>query len=184
MLSLWLSALAACASAAPPPAAKPSADAVAALVKFRGPASWHRSDYANSMGADPVVSFERGSERIAIYAYGASGSAYKTPDDFLKGPAASTMGRPPVRDGAATIAGREQALYRRGYPLTDTDPHVPQTQAPRMGEEVFCVLPPAADGRFVVLAHDQNIPATETSASTGAAWLAFLKTVRPAGPKH
>lgn len=183
MHSLWLAALAACASAAPLPAASPSAEAVAALVKFKAPARWHRSDYANSMGSDPVVAFERGSERIAIYAYGAHGSAYATPEEFLKGPAASTMGRPPVREGTATIDGRKFPLYRRGYPLMDTDPRFPPTRAPRMGDEVFCILPPGADGRFVVLVHDQNIPATESSASTGAAWLAFLKTVRPAGPK-
>ena len=183
MHSFLLAAPAACASAAPLPAAGPSAEAVAALVKFKAPARWHRSDYANSMGSDPVVAFERGSERIAVYAYGAPGSAYATPEAFLKGPAASTMGRPPVRDGSATIGSKELPLYRRGYPLMDTDPHIPATRPPRMGDEIFCLLPPTSDGRFAVLVHDQNLPKTGPSAAGGAVWKSFLKSVRPAGPK-
>jgi hypothetical protein len=183
MPSLWFAALAAFAFAAPPPAAKPSADAVAALVTFKDPNRWKRSDYANSMGSDPVVSFSRGSERIAVYGYGAPGSAYQTPDDFLKGPAATTMGRLPVRAGSTTIGGREVALYRRGYPLGDYDPSRPEAGPPRMGEELFCILLPAADGRFAVLAHDESLPGSGPASSGGAAWKAFLKSVRPAGPK-
>jgi len=183
MHTLWLAALAAAALAAPPPAAKPSADAVAAVVAFRDPPRWRRSDYANSMGADPVVSFARGSERISVSVYGAAGSAYKTPEDFLKGPAATSMGRAPARAGAAKVGGREVALYRRSYPLGDYDPSKPEAGPPRLGEQLFCVLPPAADGRFAVLAHDQNRPLPGPDSSGGAAWKAFLKTVKPAGPK-
>lgn len=183
MHTLWLAALAAWAAAAPPPAAKPSADAVAAVVTFRDPIRWKRSDYANSMGADPVVAFAQGSERIAVYVYGAPGSAYKTPEDFLKGPAATSMGKAPARAGSAKVGGREVSLYRRGYPLGDYDPAKPEAGPPRMGEQLFCILPPLADGRFAVLAHDQNLPQSGPSSSGGPAWKAFLKTVKPAGPK-
>lgn len=183
MPTLWLAALAACAFAAPPPAAKPSADAVAAVVTFRDPPRWKRSDYANSMGADPVVSFAQGSERIAVYVYGAPGSAYKTPEDFLKGPAATTMGKAPQPAGKAKVGAQEVALYRRGYPLGDYDPSEPEAGPPRMGEQLFCILPPLADGRFAVLAHDQNRPQPGPASKGGAAWKAFLKSVKPAGPK-
>jgi hypothetical protein len=183
MPTLWLAALvAASAAAAPAPAAKPSADAVAAVVTFRDPSRWHRSDYANSMGADPVVSFASGSERISVYVYGAPGSAYKTPDDFLKGPAATTMGKAAERAGSVAVGGRQVAQYRRRYPLGDEDPGKPEAAPPRMGEQLFCILPPLADGRFAVLAHDQNRPAPGPS-SGGSAWKSFLKTVKRAGPK-
>ncbi|HXT02176.1 MAG TPA: hypothetical protein VN915_16000 [Elusimicrobiota bacterium] len=186
MHTLWLAALVGAASAlavaAPAPASKPSADAVAAVVSFRDPLQWKRSDYANSMGADPVVSFAKGSERISVYVYGAPGSAYKTPEDFLKGPAATSMGRPAERIGDTRVNGRNAALYRRSYPLGDYDPDKPETGPARLGEQLFCVLPPAADGRFAVLAHDQNRPRPGTG-SGGDAWKAFLKTVKPAGPK-
>src|SRR3569832_2113297 len=185
MLTLWLAALlgASGAAAAPPPAAKPSADAVSQVVTFRDPIRWKRSDYANSMGADPVVSFAQGSERISVYVYGAAGSAYKTPEDFLKGPAATTMGKPPEPAGKAKVGAQELAQYRRGYPLGDYDASKPEAGPPRMGEQLFCILPPMADGRFAVLAHDQNRPAPGPSRSGGPAWKAFLKTVKPAGPK-
>lgn len=183
MQTLWLAVLAAGALAAPPPAAKPSADAVAAVVTFRDPLQWKRSDYANSMGADPVVSFARGSERIAVYVYGAPGSAYKTPADFLKSPAATSMGRAPARAGSAAVGGRAVAQYRRSYPLGDYDPDKPEAGPPRLGEQLFCVLPPLADGRFAVLAHDQNRPAPGPASSGGPAWKAFLKTVKRAGPQ-
>jgi len=180
-LALLLSA--ASAMAAPPPAAKPSADAVAAVVSFRDPLQWKRSDYANSMGADPVVSFAKGSERISVYVYGAPGSAYKTPEDFMKGPAATSMGQAPARAGSARVAGRETAVYRRSYPLGDDDPAKPEAGPARLGEQLFCVLPPAADGRFAVLAHDQNRPLPGPSSTGGGVWKAFLKSVKPAGPK-
>jgi hypothetical protein len=184
MPTLWLAVLmgAACA-AAPAPAAKPSADAVAAVVKFREPLHWKRSDYANSLGADPVVSFARGSERIAVYVYGAPGSAYKTPDDFLKGPAATSMGQPPVRAGTVKAGSEELPLYRRSYPLGDYDPAKPEDGPPRLGEQVFCVLPPVPDGRFAVLAHDQNRPVPGSASAGSGDWKAFLKNVKPAGPK-
>jgi len=93
------------------------------------------------------------------------------------------MGRAPARAGAAKVGGREVALYRRSYPLGDYDPSKPEAGPPRLGEQLFCVLPPAADGRFAVLAHDQNRPLPGPDSSGGAAWKAFLKTVKPAGPK-
>jgi hypothetical protein len=182
MTLTWIAALAVWAAASPAPAARP-AGAIAALVRFQAPAGWTRSDDANSAGADPVVSFERGADRIAVYAYGAPGSAYRTPADFLKGPAATTMGRPPVRAGSAVVAGRKTPLYRREIPLIDSDPHESTGRPPRMGVEIFCVLAPAADGRFLVLARSRSTPVPDLEARGDKDWKVFLKTVRPAGPK-
>ena len=101
--------LGAAVAAQPPQSGSPAARAVAAVVSFTAPAGWARSDYANSGGADPVVAFEEGSDRIAVYLYGSPGSFYKTPADFMLGPAATTMGRAPERAGEALVDGHAVA---------------------------------------------------------------------------
>ncbi|MFI5345214.1 MAG: hypothetical protein ACHQ51_02455 [Elusimicrobiota bacterium] len=166
-----------------PPARLTPAATLAALLRFEAPAGWKRSDYTNTAGADTVVGFEDGLDRIAIYAYGTKGSAYKTPAEFLKGPAATTMGTPPVRFGSTPVAGRKADLYRRGYPLMDTDPHAPSPRPTRMGSQIFCVLPPTADGRFVVLTYSRESPAPDPAARGENTWNAFLKSIQAPLPK-
>jgi hypothetical protein len=180
--------LAAAAGAAETPMKKtppPSAAAVASVVRFAPPAGWDRSDYANAGGADAVVSFESGLDRISVYLYGAKGSFYRSPADFMRGPAATTMGRAPVRTAVALVAGRRLSVYRRGYPLAEGDPHIPSSGRERMGTETYCVLPPAPDGRFVVLSWARDTPAPDPRSLGEKAWKAFLKTVaRPPVPKQ
>lgn len=185
-LLLLVSALAAAtaAQAAETPMKKPSpAAAVASLLRFQAPAGWRRGEYANSRGADPVVEFEKGADRIAVYVYGAPGSSYKTPADFLGSPAATTMGRAPDPAGSAVVAGRGVALYRRRFPLADGDPHAASSAPPRFGSAVFCVLPPAADGRFAVLTYARESPIPGLDDRGEKSWNSFLKTVRVPGPK-
>lgn len=168
-----------CAAAAAP--APSPADSV---VSFAAPAGWTRSDYANSGGVDPVIAFEDGEDRITVAVYGAPGSAYKTPADFLSGPAASTMGRPPERAGAATVAGRKTGLYRHQIPVQLGDPHLADPRAPSLGPETFCVLPPGRDGRFAVLSYFRQTPVPDLHKRGEKAWKSFLKSVRrPKAPK-
>lgn len=182
---LLAAALAAAAAvhAAETPMKKPSpAAAVASLLRFRAPAGWRSGEYANSRGADPVVEFEKGADRIAVYVYGAPGSSYKTPEDFFGGPAATTMGRAPDTAGRVLVDGRGVALYRRRFPLADGDPHAVSSAPLRLGTAVFCVLPPAADGRFAVLTYSRESPIPDLEDRGEKVWNSFLKTVRVPGP--
>jgi hypothetical protein len=167
----------------PNPAVGPTqlapADVLTALMRFEAPAGWKRSDYANNSGADAVVSFANGLDRIAIYVYGNHGTAYKSPADFLKGPAASTMGKAPVLVGSAPVAGKKTDLYRRAYPLMDSDPHAAAGKPPRLAAQTFCILPPVGDGRFVVLTYSREAPAPDPSGRGESAWKAFLTSVSP-----
>ena len=184
LLAVLLAAATAVKAAEPPMKkhAHAPAPAVAALLRFQAPAGWRRGDYANSGGADPVVEFEKGADRIAVYVYGAPCSSYKTPEDFMTGPAATTMGRAPDRAGSALVAGRNVALYRRRYPLADGDPHAASSAPPRFGSAIYCVLPAAADGRFAVLTYSRESPIPDTEERGEKAWESFLKTVKPSGP--
>jgi hypothetical protein len=152
------------------------ADTVAALARFGAPAGWKSSDVSNTPGADTVLGFEDGLDRIAIHVYGTHGSAYKTPADFLKGPAASSMGKPAIRVGSTPVAGQKTELYRRDYPLAGSNPQL-------MGSQSFCVLPPAADGRFVVLTYSRESPAPDPAARGETAWRDFLKSIQAPLPK-
>ncbi|MBI3564899.1 MAG: hypothetical protein HY079_06875 [Elusimicrobia bacterium] len=167
------------AAAAPAPRPSPGA-AIAALLTVAAPAGWERTEYANAGGADAVLAFEKGSDRLAVNLYGAPGSFYKTPDEFLKGPAATTMGRPPEKAGTAVVAGAKRARYRHGVPLMDGDPHVPPSGPPRLGRGEFVVLPPAPDGRFLVLSYERLSPVPDPTGDSEKAWKYFLKSARPA----
>ena len=153
--------------------------AVAALVNYRPPKSWEVEEYANGGGADPVVAFVDGLDRITVRAFGAPGSGYKNPAAFLSGPAASTMGRKPETIGSVTASGRPVALYKRGIPVNLGDPHAPSAPA-SLGKEIFCILP-GSGGRFVVLSYARESPAPDLERRGEKAWEAFLKTVKLVG---
>ena len=151
--------------------------AVAALVRFTAPKGWTASDYAN--GPDPVVRLENLSDAITIKAYGAPGSAFATPEIFLRGPAATSQGAAPVEDGTATVAGRKLTVYRRRFPVNLPDPHGPP--APLMlGSEAFVILP-VAGKNFVVISSVRDSPSPDIERAGQKAWTAFLKTVKLAG---
>lgn len=170
------------AAAAPLPRPSPGAS-VAALLSVSAPAGWTRTEYANAGGADAVVAFESGEDRLAVRLYGAAGSFYRAPEDFLKGPAATTMGRPAERAGTAVVAGAKVVLWRHGVPILDGDPHTPSA-APRLGPAVFCVLPPVPDGRFLVLSYERQSPVPDLAGKGEKAWKSFLKSARrPAAQK-
>lgn len=158
---------------------KTPAAAVAALVRFTAPPTWHPVEYANSEGADPVVRFERLSDAITIKGYGAPGSAYATPEAFLAGPAATSQGAAPEAAGTATVAGKTLKLYRRHFQVDLPDPHGPPAPV-MMGSELFAILP-VGGKRFVVLSCVRESPAPDLEDVGGKAWAAFLKTVKPAG---
>ena len=172
--------------AAPSPAAEvhvsttPSL-AASALLDWTPPRGWTASAYANAGGADPVVAYDSGIDRIEIQVFGAPKSFYRTPEDFLSGPGATTMGRAPVKSGVARVAGGAAAVYRRDFPLPDGgDPHAFSAGPPRLGRETFCVLPPFPDGRFVVLSYARASPAPDAAGRGEKAWNAFLAGVRRA----
>jgi hypothetical protein len=147
-------------------------------VRFAAPAGWRVEEHAN--GVDPVLRFTKGLDVITLYLYGAKGTAYATPEAFLRGPAASTMGSAPKADGRVTVAGLSLVLYRRGYPVRLGDPHVPASgAAPEMASERFIVLP-LAGSRFAVAAHafESSVPSFEREGAR--AFDKFLKALRPA----
>lgn len=148
--------------------------AVEAVVTWSSPAGWMRSDYAN--GPDPVVAFENGSDRLKLAVYGAPGSAFKTVAEFMSGPAATSMGAPPTKDGTETVAGAATTVYRRKFPLLSGDPH--GAGRPRfMGVEKFVVLKPAADGRFAVVSYMQDTPAPDLQGKGEKAWKRLLNSL-------
>jgi hypothetical protein len=168
--------------AVPSPAAESGAKA---LLSWTAPPGWKKSEYANAGGADPVVAYESDLGRIQIRVFGAPGSFYRTPEAFMAGPAATSMGRAPELTGRERVAGRDAAVYRREYPLADGDPHA-HAPDPRTARECFCVLPPSKDGRFVVLSYSRESPAPDPSGAGEKAWKAFLagaSRARKAGPK-
>jgi hypothetical protein len=174
--------------AAPPPAvgvpmSTTPSKAAAALLNWTPPRGWKASEYANAGGADLVVAYENGVDRIAVKIFGAPTSFYRTPEEFMAGPGATTMGRPPVKAGAARAAGGAVTVYRREFPLAEGDPHAVSGPPPLMGRETFCVLPPFPDGRFVVLSYSRESAVPDIKAKGEKAWTAFLAGVRPAGKR-
>lgn len=153
-------------------------------MRFEAPKGWTRSAYANSAGADPVVAFEHGADAIRVYVYGAPGSFYKTPAEFLAGPAATSMGRPPEKVGSATVAGAATTVYRRDSPQPTGDPHAATPAPAFMGREFFCVLPTLPDGRFAVLTWERRMPIPDLAGIGEKAWKSLLNsTRRPVVPK-
>lgn len=173
-----LAALAVAAAAAPekPVNEKTPLSAVNAVVRFAAPKGWSKEEYSNGGGADPVVAFTDGLDRLSIRVFGAPGSAYKDPAAFLSGPASTTMGRKPERAGRAVVAGKSVTLYARGMPLMVGDPHAARPGTPPLGREIFCVLPASA-GRFVVLAYSREAPAADPAQKGDKAWNNLLKSV-------
>lgn len=173
-------AFAADAKEAPKPVktASPAA-AVASLLTFKSPDGWKAEEYAN--GADPIVAYSDGFDRIAARAFGAPGSAYKTPAEFLAGPAGTSMGAKAEDAGKAVVAGRKVSLYKRRVPLDLGDPHIPGGPT-RFGAETFCVIP-AAKGRFVVLSYARESPVPDLEDKGEKSWENLLKTVKLPGRK-
>jgi hypothetical protein len=157
---------------------KTPAQAVAALLSFTPPKGWSVVEYANAGGADPVVRFEDLSDAVQIRLFGAPGSDYPTPKDFLAGPAASEQGAAAADAGTAAVAGKKLKLHRRRFPIEAADPHRPSPGSSIMGTETFCVLP-LKGGRFAVLAYRRASPIPDLHRKGEKAWEAFLKTVKP-----
>lgn len=181
LLAVRLASAALAAGAEVPVSATPS-QTLSSVVRWTPPAGWRLSEYANAGGADLVVSYGKGQDRIEIRLFGAPGSFYRSARDFMAGPAATTMGRAPKRAGSARVAGAAAALYRREFPLAEGDPHAVSPR-PRLGRETFCVLPVLADGRFIVLSHARDGEVPGVSGDGEKAWKAFLAGVRRAGAK-
>lgn len=184
LLSVSAVAMAACGADEPrkPARVADPAETFAGLVRFVPPTGWTRWAYANGDGADPVLAFEDVLDRISLRRFGAPGSAFATPAAFLRGPAATTMGRPPERVGAVTVAGQELTLYRRGFPIHLGDPHAPSGGPVMLGRAEFCVLPTNGDA-FVVLSYERESPAPDLDGRPEKVWVAFLKTVEVVGRK-
>ena len=178
--SAGILALAALIGAAkePPMPPPPPSETIAGLVALVPPEGWSRTAYANAGGADLVVAFEHGADRLVIRVFGAKGSFHKAPADFFSGAGATTMGRAPEMKGEALVAGRRRALYRRRFPLMEGGPHDSSPKKPMMGTESFCVLPPAKDGRFVVISLQRESPIPDLERTGEKAWETFLRGVK------
>jgi len=157
---------------------KTPAQTIGALLAYTPPKGWTAAGYANSEGADPVVRFEKLSDAIVIRLYGAPGSAYATPKDFLAGPAGSAEGAAPDAAGTALVAGRKVELHRRSFSIEASDPHRPSPGKSLKGSEVFGVVP-LKKGRFAVVAYRRESPIPDLERAGEKAWAAFLKTVKP-----
>lgn len=156
----------------------PTPEIVAGLVEITPPAGWAKTTYANSGGADTLLAFEHGADRIVIQVFGAKGSFNRTPEDFLAGPGATTMGRSPERKGQASVAGRRVTIFFRRFPLLEGGPHDSTPVKPMMGTEYFCVLPPARDRRFVVFSLRRESPIPDIDRTGEKSWDAFLRAAR------
>lgn len=177
--------LAAGLAAAPEPAMSsrspidPAGD-VRAAVSFKVPPGWTEEAHAN--GPDPVLTLRSGLFRISLAVYGARGSAYATPELFLRGPAASTLGAAPRPAGEALVAGKKRPLYERGFASSLGDPHAPSGGRPALATERFLILP-LTRGRFAVAAYAFEDPIPSSKPDGARAFEAFLKTLRPAPKK-
>jgi hypothetical protein len=163
------------------PTPRAASEIIEGLIRIEPPSGWGREAYSNTGGVDLVVRFEDRLDRLAVYIYGAKGSFYRSVEDFMSGPGATTMGSPPDITGEEIVAGQKVTMYRRGFPLSVGDPHdYDPTRTPLMGKEFFCILPPFEDGRFFVLSYQRESPFPELGPKTkgGNAWKAFLKSVR------
>jgi hypothetical protein len=156
---------------------KTPAQAVGALLAFTPPKGWTASGYANAEGADPVVRFEKLSDAVVIRVFGAPGSAYATPKDFLAGPAGSDQGAAPESAGTAAVAGKKVELHRRSFSIEASDPHRPSPGRSLKGSEVYGVVP-LKKGRFAVLAYRRESPIPDIDQAGEKAWTAFLKSIR------
>lgn len=159
------------------PKAEPGA-ALRAVASFAVPAGWKATDYANEGGVDAVLELRKGLDRITLRLFGAKGSAYKQPDAFLRGPAATTMGKAPEAVGVAVVAGEKRAVYRHGYPVMLGDPHAASSGRPEMAREHFVVVP-LRDGRFLVATHSFESPVPSYEKDGEKAFDAFLKSLKP-----
>lgn len=165
------------------PAKTSDVEANVSPVRFASPPDWERSEFTSSDGMDTAVEFSQGDDRISILVFGAPGSAYKTPADFLAGPRAMSGEAAPVRAGVEKVAGKKTILYRRQFPLGDTRQTDDDDDAEeaRMGTEIFCIVPPGADRRFVVLSYARENDEADPAGVGAKAWAAFLKTIRSPG---
>ena len=154
---------------------------MAAAVSFSAPKGWTRSAHAN--GPDPVLELRSGLDRIVLRLFGGPDSAYATPELFLRGPAAGTLGAPPETVGEALVAGRKRTLYQHGYPLMSAVSPVPGADGrPPLALERYVVLP-LANGRFVVAGHAYESPIPSARPDGARAFEAFLKTLKAAPKK-
>jgi hypothetical protein len=161
-------------AAAGEPAAPPAIErAVAAAVRHDPPKGWTPVAYANSGGADLVLRYEKGLDVLQIRVFGTPGSAYATPEAFLKAP-----GQRPVIDGTTTLAGKARPSYVRRFPLDRPASDSASARAPNLGVERFCVLP-LTGGRFAVISYLRSSPGPDPAGSGSKAWSRFLKTVGP-----
>ena len=184
MTKTWIAALAFALLAAPAgaeeKAVKEKTSAVESVARFSAPAGWI---VERREGDDPSVRISRSGRIIMIRLFGGEGSDYAQPVDYLAGPGASTMGRPPEKDKPATVAGVKTRLYRRGYPVRLGDPHRRGAGPPELAREMFCVVP--AGRRFLVLSYADENPMPDASGEGEKAWRAFLQSFqlkRGAGP--
>jgi hypothetical protein len=152
------------------------------MVTFKAPDGWRKSEYSNAGGADQVVKFEKAADSISVRQYGGKDSFYKSPDDFLSGPAATSMGKTPDLLGQIKVAGKPVDVYKRQFPIAYEDTHAATSGAPRFGSETYCVLPASPDGRFTVLSWSRESPIPDLQNRGEKAWLKFLKTVQPVAP--
>lgn len=161
---------------------KTPSQTVAEQVTFSPPKGWTPEEYANSGGADPVVRFEKLSDSLVVRVFGAPGSSYATPGDFMAGPAASSLGAPPEAEGMVVVAGgRKLKAWKRRWPIVPSDPH--GHAAPALyGIERFAVMP-LSGGRFAVLSWQRASPAPDLERTGEKAWAELLKSARPAKAK-
>ena len=172
--------LAAWAAAAPAAAAQESrvndrTEDFIGLARYQAPAGWDVD--ADTTAPDAYARFRLGEDAIAIRAFGGPGSAYANQAEFLAGPSARTLGKPPKRAGQAKVGTAKLPLFRRGYPIRMGDPRRRGAPAGPLADEVFCVLP--AGERFLVLSYARENPAPDPKAGGRKAWEAFLGSLRP-----
>jgi hypothetical protein len=147
-------------------------------ASYKLPAGWTVEKTARAI--DPALRLSRPPDVIWARLFGGTGSHYATPDEYLGGIEASTMGRPPETNEVVTVSSIKTRFYRHGYPINLGDPHEVNSRPPQLATEQFCIVP--ASDRFFVLgyAHESLLP--ELSREGDEAWQGFLQSFRLLNP--
>jgi hypothetical protein len=145
-------------------------------AQYKIPQGWDVDKKAE--GPDRRIRVTKSAHVLQIlYFGGGPKSRYAGADDFLRGPEATSMGRPPEAWRAARVSGRRVSVYRHTYPLPSGDPHDVGGGPSPKARETFCVLP-AAGKAFFVLSYAWEAPVPESADEGEKAWAALLASFK------
>jgi hypothetical protein len=146
---------------------------VDAVATYAVPKEWDLEK--DAAAADPSVRLTRGRHVIEVRLYGGKGSRFATPKEFINGPAAGAMGKPPQPIGSAPAGGVKTTIYKTAYPINLGDPHDAAGRFD-LADEYFCIVP--AKDRFLVISYAYESAVPDPAINGNAVWKDFLAKLR------